>query len=309
MRSGAQTLVLLATPLNVIILRALAGGPKRQAELRREAGVPAQTTLRAQLKRLLEIGALVKRRRDSFPGTLDYELTVAGREIVLVAAVLERWLQQAPGGPLPLGAGAAKAATKALAEGWSTTMLRALATGPLTLTELDRLLVSLSYPSLERRLAALRLVELIEPRPTEGRGTPHAVTTWLRQGVAPLLAAARWERRHLSATIFGRTEIEAVFLLTVPLLRAPSDASGACRLAAATPDENGQRLSGVTVEMAGGRLVSCATRLRGNPDAWALGSLAAWLDAMVEHDTDGLELGGDCGLVRSLIDGAHACLF
>ena len=48
MRSGAQTLVLLAAPLNVLILRAFADGAKQQAELRRKAGSPAQSTLRAR---------------------------------------------------------------------------------------------------------------------------------------------------------------------------------------------------------------------------------------------------------------------
>ncbi len=43
---------------------------------------------------------------------------------------------------------------------------------------------SLSYPSLERRLAAMRLAGLIEARPGNGRGTPYAVTDWLRRGIA-----------------------------------------------------------------------------------------------------------------------------
>ncbi len=43
-------------------------------------------------------------------------------------------------------------------------MLRALAAGSLSLTELDRLIGALSYPSLERRLVAMRLAGLVGAR-------------------------------------------------------------------------------------------------------------------------------------------------
>jgi len=163
-RSGAQTLVLLANPIVVAVLQALSEGSKPQSELRQVAGSPAQTTLRAQLRGLEEIHTVEGRRQNSFPGVREYELTATGRELVAVLSVLERWLAAAPEDPLPLGSTAAKAAIKALAEGWSTRMLRALAAGPLSLTELDRVIATLSYPSLERRLTAMRLVSLVEAR-------------------------------------------------------------------------------------------------------------------------------------------------
>lgn len=310
-RSGAQTLVLLAAPLNVAILRALEDGPTRQAQLRREASLPAQTTLRAQLKRLEEIGAIEKHRRDRFPGVLEYELTAAGRDLLFVAGALRRWLDQAPEGPLLLGARAAKVPIKALAEGWSTTMLRALAAGPLSLTELDGVITSLSYPSLERRLGAMRLTGHVEAQRENGRGTPYAVTAWLRQGVAPIAAAARWERRHLpqATAPLGRLDVETIFLLAVSPLRLAADLSGSCRLAAEVPNGKRRRLAGVMVKVRDGAITSCATALRGSPDAWTLGSATAWLDALIDHDVDRLELGGDRRLARALLDGLHQALF
>lgn len=309
-RSGAQTLILLAAPLNVFILRGLADGPKQQTELRRATGSPAQTTLRAQLLRLGEIGAIDKHHRNRFPGVLEYELTVPGRELLFVLDVLARWLDKAPDGPLTLGSNAAKAAIKALAEGWSTTMLRALAAGALSLTELDRLIAALNYPSLERRLGAMRLAGQIEAQPGNGRGTPYAVTEWLRQGVAPLAAAARWERHHLPQITapIGRLDMEAALLLAVPLLRLPPELSGSCRIAAEVPNGK-RRFAGAMVDVEEGKIASCSTKLQGNPDAWGLGSTSAWLSAMLEHDLDRLELGGDCRLVRALIDGLHRSLF
>lgn len=310
-RSGAQTLVLLAAPLNVLILQALAEGPKQQAELRRDTGSPAQTTLRAQLKRLVEIGAISKQRRNHFPGVLEYELTGAGEELSFVAVSLERWLEISPSGPLSFGDNAAKAAIKALVESWSTKMLRALAARPLSLTELDRIIGDFSYPALERRLGAMRLAGQVQARPSAGRGTPYAVTEWARRGVAPLTAAARWERRHLPATTapIGRHDAEAALLLAMPLLRLSAEVTGSCRMGVEFTNGNRQRLAGAIVEVEAGQVVSCSTQLQGHPDAWALGVPAAWLNAVIETDDSGLELGGDCRLARSLLKGLHNALF
>jgi DNA-binding HxlR family transcriptional regulator len=295
----------------VLILQALADGPRRQAELRRAAGSPAQTTLRAQLKRLMEIGAIERRRLNRFPGVLEYELTAAGKELLPVLDAVERWLAMSPDGPLALGSGEAKAAIRALADGWSTKMLRALAACPLSLTELDSVISSLSYPALERRLAAMRLAGLIAARPGNGRGTPYEVTDLLRQGIAPLTAAARWERRNLpmATAPIGQLDTETAFLLAVPMLQPPAELSGSCRLATETSNDGKRRLAGVVVEVTKGTIGSCVTSLQGNADAWALGSPAAWLDAVIERDTDRLEVGGDCSLAGALLDGLHETLF
>lgn len=310
-RSGAKTLGLLATPVNSLILRALADGPKRQMELRHAAGFPAQTTLRAYAKALSDIGAIAKRRRNRFPGVLEFELAEPGRSLLAVTAALSRWLERAPNGPLQLGTDAAKPVVKALAEGWSTTILRALATGPLSLTELDHIIGSLSYPSLERRLGAMRLAGQVEARPANGRGTPYAVTDWLRQGAAPLTAAVRWERRHLPSSSAPVTPVdtETAFLLAMPLLRLPPDLSGSCRMAVEIPNGNRPHLAGVVVEAKRGRIANCTTQLQGSPDAWASGPSWAWLAALIEADSDGLELGGDGRLARTFLDGLHEALF
>jgi DNA-binding HxlR family transcriptional regulator len=310
-RSGAQTLVLLAAPLNSLILAALADGPRQLGELQRETGSPAQTTLRAQLKRLVEIGTIEKHRRNRFPGALEYELTRAGRDLLIVVSAVQAWLERSPGGPLTLGEGPAKAAIKALAESWSTTMVRVLAAGPLSLTELDGVIVPLSYPALERRLAAMRLAGLIEACRGNGRGTPYGVSTWLRHGVAPLAAAARWERRHRShaSSPIARLDAEAAFLLAVPLLRLQPDLSGTCRAAIEIPNGDESRLAGVTIAVERGRIASCTTRLAVDADAWALGPASAWLEAVIERDDDRLELGGDGRLAAALLDGLHTALF
>lgn len=309
-RSGAQAIVLLATPLNYRLLRALSAGPKQQTDLWGESGSPSESTLRAQLKRLAELAVIDKHRRNESPGVFEYELTASGGELLFVASVLERWLGKAPGGPVPLGDGGARAAVVALAESWSTTMLRALAAGPLSLTELDNLITSVNYPALERRLSRMRLAKQVEALPGNGRGVPYIATEWLREGIAPLTAAARWEQRHTpqSAPPITGLDAEAAFLLAVPLLRAPEQLSGICSLAVELSSDSVDR-AGVTIEMNRGRVTRCATRFREHPSASASGPTSAWLAAMIDGATDRLEIDGNDTLARTLLDCLHGEMF
>jgi DNA-binding HxlR family transcriptional regulator len=310
-RAGTQALRLLSTPLNVHVLQALAEGPRSLMDLRREAGSPPQTTMRGHLRTLTETGVLIRRRQNDFPGSLDFELTDVGGELWGVARVLGAWLEAAPEGPLSLGSSSAKSAVRALVEGWGTSIVRALAARPLSLTELNGLISSLSYPSLERRLGAMRLAGQIERTSAHGRGTPYAVTDWLRRSIAPLGAAARWERMNAAAETvpIKRLDAEAAFLLVIPLLDLPADLSGTCRLAVEVGTSNGERLAGVLVGVQEGQVSSCVASVQGHAEAWASGSASTWLRAVIEQDASKLEVGGDCDLARALVDGLHGALF
>ena len=216
-----------------------------------------------------------------------------------------------PRAGLELGGSPAKAAVKALAEGWSSCILRALSAKPLTLTELDGVISTINYPSLERRLAAMRLAGQIEARDGNGRGTPYGVSHWGRAAVAPLVAAARWERRHRpeESPPIARLDVEAAFLLTVPILRLPRQVSGTCRLAVEISNGREQKMAGVLVEVRDSAVISCTTRLEGGLDAWASGTSVAWLAAVGDGDMDGLEIGGNCELARALLSGLRKALF
>jgi len=309
-RSGAQSLSLLASPRNFLILQALSEGPKQRIQLRRAAGSPSQTTLSGDLRSLEEIGTVVGQRRNSFPGSLEYRLGKPGGELLFVAGVLERWLSAAPEGPLELGSEGAKAATRTLVEGWSTTILRALAASPLSITELDRVINPLNYPALEYRLDAMHLAGLVEPHPADGRSTPWGITDWLRRGVGPIIAATRWERRHggVDTDPIVRLDIEAALLLAIPLLRLPAELSGSCRLGVDLTSAGEHRLVGAMVGVEKGRITSCTVRLQGHPDAWTTGSVDAWLHAVLEADVDQIEMGGDQRLARAILDSLHQAL-
>jgi DNA-binding HxlR family transcriptional regulator len=310
-RTGSYVLSLLSAPLNVSILEALAEEPKPLAELRRRVGSPPQTTLRKQLRALTQVGILSRQRQDALPGRPCYELTAPGTELLKVANVLQAWLAASPDGSLPLGSVAAKSATKALVDGWSTSLLRALSARPFSLTELDDLISNLSYPSLERRLTAMRYAGQIQGRPRRGRGREYAVTDWLRRAAGPLVAAARWERLNVpeATAPVTRIDTEALFLLAVPLLRLPERLSGACRLVMEVAGTKGSRLAGVVVGVGDGQVESCTARLDTSAAGWASGSAPAWLGAIAEQDTGQLEIGGDSQLARALLDGLHDALF
>jgi DNA-binding HxlR family transcriptional regulator len=310
-RTGTRVLTLLAVPLNALVLNELARGPRRLVELRRETTSP-QTTLRARLRELSDVGAIAKRRLHPFPSVREYVLTNGpGTDLRFVVATLEAWLSSAPGKPLRLGSEEARAAVKALVEGWSSTILRALAPGPLTLAELDAAIESLSYQSLERRLTALRLAGLVEGRGGQGKSTPYEATEWLRQGTGPLAAAIRWERKHLAEVTAPVMPVDAEtgLLLSMPLLSLPAEVSGSCRLGVEFPEGDERRLVGVTVRVEGGRVVSCTTRLDSSPAAWATGSPAAWLRGTIEADPHRLDLGGNQRLVLAVVDGLNRALF
>jgi DNA-binding HxlR family transcriptional regulator len=310
-RSGTRALGLLAKPLNGAIIRNLAEGPTRLVDLRRECGSPAQTTLRAHLRELERFGAVAKLRRNNVPGTLEYELTAPGSELLFLVDALERWLGEAPQGALTFGTSEAKAAIKSLIQGWSSTMLRALAAGPLSLTELDGIIVGLSYPSLERRLSTMRIAHQIEVCPGKGKGTPYAVTKWARQGIAPLAAGAQWERRNIpeDSSPVTRIDTEAAFLLTLPLLRLSPELSGSCRLGVEVGNGEARRLAGAMAYVEQGKVTSCTVRLERKANAWATGSATGWLQAVVHSDLERLELGGDQQLAHSLVSGLHGMLF
>lgn len=268
--------------------------------------------MRGHLRTLTRLKVLERRQQTRFPGSIDFQLGPAAKGLLDVSAILEAWLADAPDGPIELGQPAAKSTVKALVDGWSTAIVRALAARPLTLTELNKLITGTSYPSLERRLGAMRLAGQIEACSGPRRGTPYAATDWLRRAVAPLLAAARWEREFASpeSTPLSRIDFEAAFLLNAPLLDLPEDCSGRCRLAVVSRGGEGEAsVAGAMVTVEEGRVVSCVSHLPGEASAWIAGSPAAWIPALIDHETEQLELGGACDLARTIVDELHGSLF
>jgi DNA-binding HxlR family transcriptional regulator len=308
-RSGERTLGLLSTPLNLSVLRALSDRPMRLADLRQATGLPAQTTLRGHLGGLEEIGAVAKRPTQRMPYAVENVLTPMGNELLGVADALERWLQRAPKNAISLESGAAKGIVKAFVDGWGSSIVRSLATRPMSLTELDREIAELSYPALERRLSSMRMAGLIEAQPSKGNGTPYALTEWARRGVRPLAAAVHCERGHMAkqAAPITETDIEAAFLLATPLVDLSDGSSGSCQLEVEAA--RGRRpQSGVKVEVEQGKVVACECGLDEDRPSYASGTTAKWFTAIKEGALDELNFGGGRQFAESFVFAMYVTL-
>jgi DNA-binding HxlR family transcriptional regulator len=313
LRAGATALSLLSAPLNVHVLTALKDDELALTDLSRSVGHPPATTMRSYLKTLADLGVLERRQEGGFPGTVTYSLAQPGERLLDVASALQSWLTDAPYGSIELGDAAAKSAVKAFVDGWNATLIRVLAARPLALTELAKLIVSISYPTLERRLTAMRRNGQLQARRdvSASRGTPYEVTPWLRQAVAPLVAAMAWEREWAPAQTkaLSRIDVEALFLLAIPLLDLPEELSGRCRLAVETRSGPQPEYAGATVTLQSGRPPTLVARLEGDSDAWAAGTANTWLGWLSGRRDRPLELGGDSALARSILDSLPRGLF
>lgn len=311
MRAGGHTLTLLGAPRHFLILQSLAEGTKGQRELRRDAGSPAQSTLRGSLEGLERAGVIERRQSDSFSGALEYDLTGPGRELLAVAASMGRWLAAAPNGPIELGSDTAKAAIKGLVEGWSAAVLTTLAEGPLSLTELDKRIAAVSYPTLERCLDTMRLAEQLDVGARGPKGTPYAVTDWLRRGLCPLALGARWEHRHRPDGVdsIDQNDLDGALMLGGPLFKLSGHVSGVCQLAVKIPDGKKQRRSLGFVEVQSGEIRFRAVYPQVKPDAWASGTMDTWFAAVIDADASGLRMSGDRDLAEAVFDGVHQALF
>lgn len=307
LRAGGQALMLLSAPLNVGILRTLEAEPKPLQDLRREVGIPPQSTMRLYLRTLSQIGAVAGQARNEFPTSVDYEITPAGRELLRVGATIQAWLQASPGGPKELGSVSAKSAIKVLVEGWASDLVRTLATQPLSLTELNSMISEVNYPSLERRLTAMRQWSLVEVHKREGRMTPYRVTDWLRRAVAPVTAAMTWERTYAAARTsqVESLDVRAMLRLAIPLMDLAEDVSGKCRLAVEAHDGASPAFTGVLACVDDGEATSSLTGEEGEDEAWVSGKPLAWVRQLDGGFLDELQLGGNRDLALSILAALH----
>lgn len=275
-------------------------------------GWAPQTSLRLAVSNLCDIGILAKVTQPGAPRRSATELTEAGRDLLTVADCLELWLQRAPNGPIPLDSAAAIGAVRALTAGWDSIIVRELAERSMTLTELDGRIDDVSYPTLERRLARLRATNLVTRLQGSGKGKPYVVSEWLRHAIAPLSVAGRWERAHMAgeAEEISHVEVEAAFLLTLPLVSLPSDIFGDCALVVLTSAGEEKSVSGVTIALRRGAIVSCSSAASSNPTTWALGTPDEWFDAVIDGDFKSLRIQGvNPTLPLRIVQGIHSSLF
>ena len=75
----------------LLIVRDLAGGPRRFVELQRVLPGISTEQLRSRLNRMVADGLLTRQRYREVPPRVDYELTERARDLLPVVARLARW--------------------------------------------------------------------------------------------------------------------------------------------------------------------------------------------------------------------------
>ena len=241
----------------------------------------------------------------------EYRVTSGGREVLFVGFVAERWLQCGPQGPLNFHSPEAALSVLALAEGWTATVVHMLARGPHTLDELYEAIGDLSGKELRGHLAALQSTGQVEALAGEGGEPIYAATDWLLAGIAALIASARLERREPREDMapIDALDVEAGFRCSLGLVQLPRQLSGTCSLGIRLEEDESSSLTGVTVRVDQGSIVSCEAGLDRGANAWAAGTAGDWLDTAIEPDTQLVRSGGDKWLARALIDAIHETLF
>ena len=240
------------------------------------------------------------------------QLTGKGEEMLFVSETIERWLRRCPQGPLELGLAGARALAPMVLS-WSATLTHALASGPLTLAELERALAAVLDPeALEQQLESMVNSGQAEALYGSGRAPTYALTDWGREAISPIVAAVRYEQRHpendvLAPDVF---DVEAAFEMALPLLRLPGELRGTCRAGVRLPGAEGEDLvAGSTVEVENGRITATSPLLDRLPETWATGTPLEWSETVIDPAAASLDTGGDVELAQGLIEALHERLF
>lgn len=314
-RSGALTLLFLTSPMERGVLLALLAEAATGAELVDELKAPEPDDpayLEIIADPYLVEPAEADRDPDEpvGPDTL-LRPTPAGREVPFVSDVLQDWLASCPDGPIELGSEAGTALWPLLS-GWASTVTHVFAAGPLTAAEACEAIQVLDRDAVELRIEAMVEAGQLESLPAgTGEEERFAVTDWLRLGIAPLAAAARLELRHPPGDTapISALDVEAAFLLTMPLLELPAELSGTCSLAVELDEGVAGSPAGVTATVDGGRVVSCEVGIEDDADARVAASAGEWLDTVIEADVELVRSGGDRHLAGTLLYAMHRALF
>jgi hypothetical protein len=277
-RAGGLALSLIASPLTEPMLRACTAGP---------VSWPSS---------------------DPEGSPQFFQISKPGREALAVSGVVERWLRQAPAGPIAIASHPAEEAIMAFLDGWESTLFWALADGPVSLAELAGAVEGLGRMEIKQRVRKLRGARMVRG----GHGALE-ITEWARLGMAPLLAAVHCERRRMSdRTPVTQIELETALRLAMPLVRIDAAHTGSCLLAVEPATSKRRKVpgpAGVRVEIEDGAVVSSAAAELEDPPAWAAGTIDAWLQAVRHGRLDRLRFGGqEPNRASALVEGMHSAL-
>jgi DNA-binding HxlR family transcriptional regulator len=302
--AASSVIRLLATESSAAIMTVLGEGPLRSAQLKDRLAQYSPRTVYRRVDELVRLGAVVQRTFATSPPAVVYELTVpTGRELLSVLEEIAAvWLRGCHGGPTE---GQRWGLLALLADGWDSAIVRELTYQPRSLSELG-VVSDMTYHQLARRVTRLAAAGLLERVPN-ARVTRYALSEQTRRGATVIAAAAYWERRNLPPPRpLSASETGALLRAALPRVTLPDHAGAVFAVTVEAPrkesqdEKDVQRFDSLRVEVDEGGSIRCIERGERPPDAWARGSIDAWLSVLVEGEARSLQVGGD----REIVD-AH----
>ena len=302
---GVPVLKLLAEEWMVAVLRGLADGALRPAEIEHALPGIGHSMVMRRLRQLLDSGLVTYEHHPGVPphahnaGTTHeahYKLTDAGRMLLAVAAEAGRWEQtwcsqdkrREPAGTL---------AIKLTADEHTRKIGLLLADGPLSTKDLDRHAPDLGRSALRRRLRELVLAGLLERR-TRGRNSLYEMTVRARHlaHVAMLAGRWEWEWSRPEHPVPGR-DLGKLLHMLAPVARIPEPIAGICQLHL---DARGAEDPDIYLAARAGNVLALSGAPATLPEAVGHATPEAWCDALLIHARP-IAISGDQALMAAVI--------
>jgi DNA-binding HxlR family transcriptional regulator len=309
---GVAVLKLLAEKWMVAVLRGLADGALRPAELERALPGAGHSMVIRRLRQLLDWGLVTCEHRPGVPphanngGTpheAHYNLTDAGRALLDVTAEAGRWDQAWCSQDERLESGGALA-IKLTADEHTRKIGLLLADGPLSTKDLDRRAPDLCRSALRRRLRELVLAGLLERR-TPGRDSLYEMTARARHlaHVAMLAGRWEWEWSRPENPVPGR-DLSKLLHMLAPVARIPEPIAGVCQLHL---DARGADDPDIYLVARAGNVLALSGAPASLPEAVGHATPEVWCDALLLHEGP-IAISGDQALLEAVIDSLSTAL-
>ncbi len=309
---GVPVLKLLAEKWMVAVLRGLADGALRPAELEHALPGAGHSMVIRRLRELLDSRLVTYEHRPGVPphahnaGTpheAHYNLTDAGRALLEVTAEAGSWEQawcsqderRESGGAL---------AIKLTADEHTRKIGLLLADGPLSTKDLDRRAPDLCRSALRRRLRELVLAGLLERR-TRGRSSLYEMTARARHltHVATLAGRWEWQWSRPEHPVPGR-DLSKLLHMLAPVAHIPEPMAGICQLHL---DVRGADDPDIYLAARDGNVLALPGAPAAPPAAIGHATLEAWCDALLRREGP-IAISGDQALLEAVIDSLSTAL-
>jgi len=309
---GVRALKLLGEESMVAVLRGLADGAVRPAELEHALPDAGHSMVMRRLGHLLDHGLVSHEhlpgspphaRTAGIPHQAHYDLTGAARALLEVAAEADRWERtwcsqgerRGPDGTL---------AIKLTADHHSRKIGLLLADGPLCTKDLERRALDLGHSALRRRLRELVLAGLLEQR-KRGRVRLYEVTDRARHLALVAMLAGRWEWRwsRPEHPAPGR-DLNKLLHLLAPVAHIPEPMAGICQLHL---DVRGADDPDIYLAARAGHVLALTDVPATSPEAVGHASPEAWCDALLKREGP-IAMSGDQALLATVIEALSTVL-